>query len=80
MIDSAGTEASSHDENNRFCGIESAELQAFARFAGQQFLADWRSCQNVFVLRETFDVFREITADLCSGRNTLFICQARRHI
>ena len=80
MIDSDGTEASSDDENNRFCGIESAELQAFPRIAGQQFLADWRSGQNGFVFRETFDGFREITADLCSGRNTQLICQARRHI
>lgn len=46
MIDSDGTEASSDDENNRFCGIESAELQAFPRIAGQQFLTDWRSGQN----------------------------------
>ena len=35
MIDSDGTEASSDDENNRFCGIESAELQAFPCIAGQ---------------------------------------------
>ena len=80
MIDSDGTEASSDDENNRFCGIESAELQAFPCIAGQQFLADWRSGQNGFVFRETFNGFREITADLCSGRNTQLICQARRHI
>lgn len=66
MIDSDGTEASSDDENNRFCGIESAELQAFPCIAGQQFLADWRSGQNGFVFRETFNGFREITADLCS--------------
>lgn len=73
MIDSDGTEASSDDENNRFCGIESAELQAFPCIAGQQFLADWRSGQNGFVFRETFNGFRKLQQTFAAdGIHSLF--------
>ena len=79
-VDGYRSQTASDDQEDRFSGCKTAEIQGSQLIAVHEFLTDGGSGEDSFSFRKIFYCLREITADLCGSRKRQLVCQPRSHI
>ena len=80
LVDGCRAQAASHDEDHRFAGRKSRELQGPDGIALQELLSDGGAGQHCLVCRQILQGLGEIAADLPGGRDADLIGQSRSQI